>query len=808
MKKATAVIFAAAVAAITTSSEAAWSAAMGSKSTRSGSFAKSLSSITWAGGTTYYGVGDDADAGEGRIYRFTGNVTGGTAISISGISSVALEKVYDVEGCAYDHGNGTIWIANEVESATYGAGRNEISEYNVTTGKRTGRQAVLPSWFNSATVGNYGLESLSIAPDGLTLWTANEEALTCDDTRSSYSKGTVCRLVKFTRATIYDDWELTAMYAYRTEKWSQQYGYGGTGRRGISDLEALPDGSLLIMERECSTDSDGTDFWAKLGLALYYGLYVVTPEQMAAAGNILDNHSLKTTSGWNVVGKSAIVSNNYSDSLCNYEGLCCGMIVPNTGNSSILLCSDAGDGNSTAALKPGYLGGYAVRDLKINQPSEGLSSPANLARYTNGTQVVVQLLDIGTEPTAYTNDGARVATTCSYQSVITTNTAAIRTSNSGATARWRIWYDETLTWTVNTVELTSDIKDHDSFETYAAGTTPGSMAGWSGEGEVVTLAYVPPTPPGYPLTREDHTKVFSADNATRTVAGTTTAATKFDMMVQVLKPTVALTTEESGSSVFTVSVDRDGRFYLFARDADWNAKWIRLSDKVYSNGEWVRVEADIKYIQGGSLVGYVAVKLNGSICPTEDGYLEAGGNVQGGAWHRLNGSRAVASFQALGTKLDDYVYAKDAFAVEASGTQQTEDGIDFAWLDRQELPRDSEEAKTWLTERNRMCGYGTVSDLFKSGVNPEDNEPLQVTHIELGEDGKVYLEFNGYKGEQPENGYRVIRATKLDFSDGVPLRRSEGSFEADIENWETSWEGDTTERTKAFYRIEAVPTEN
>ena len=45
--------------------------------------------------------------------------------------------------------------------------------------------------------GNYGFESLTISGDGLTLWTANEEALTVDGDRSSYSDGTIVRLVKY-----------------------------------------------------------------------------------------------------------------------------------------------------------------------------------------------------------------------------------------------------------------------------------------------------------------------------------------------------------------------------------------------------------------------------------------------------------------------------------------------------------------------------------------------------------------------------------------------------------------------------------
>lgn len=316
-------------------------------------YPRSLSGITYAGGNTYYAVADD-NGPEGGLYAYTVTLSADgkfvTGQSISTNAVIKLPNACDLEGVAFDPASGNVWAVDET--------RETIKEYDPRTGAVVSELEV-PAIIRNYNVGNYGMESLAISGDGLTMWTANEEALTCDGSRASPTNTTTVRLVKFVRETVRDRFRLAAMYPYTTDK--LLHDTCSSCRHGVADLVALPDESLLVLERDYSS-------WGVLPDDFAYSIYRVTSADLAAATEIKDVPSLKTAA-WTAVKKTKIAE-NINLKFVNYEGLCLGPRLAN-GGVSLLLVSDAGDGNTSSMILPFVLTGLDIRVLDFPAPASG-----------------------------------------------------------------------------------------------------------------------------------------------------------------------------------------------------------------------------------------------------------------------------------------------------------------------------------------------------------------------------------------------------------------------------------------------------
>ena len=285
----------------------------------------SLSGITWAGGTNYYAVSDDAFTNEVGLYPMTLELaSNGLSVVSCTIPSptnrIQLAKAYDLEAVVFDAANGTVWAADET--------RHTVKEYRLS----------LPDDL-SHTRSNLGIESLTLSTDGKTLWTCTEEALPCDGARSSPTNGTTVRLLKYIRPTAHDDFTLAGSFPYTTDAWCQSHDFRGKGRRGVSGLCALPDGSLLVLERELSFG--GSNALTALSTAsLFFAVYRVDPTPGGTRSCASGIRKEKLASGGGSVFSSG-----------NYEGICLGPRLPD-GSWSILLVSDAGDGASPPYILP------------------------------------------------------------------------------------------------------------------------------------------------------------------------------------------------------------------------------------------------------------------------------------------------------------------------------------------------------------------------------------------------------------------------------------------------------------------------
>jgi hypothetical protein len=140
------------------------------------------------------------------------------------------DAAWDGEGLVR-HEGGTIAVTNETMP---------LVERFDAAGKRVEALAI-PARFASQAPGNKGLESLTISPSGHYLFTANESALATDGPAATKTKGTTVRILRRELATGTD-----LEVAYRTEP----LGAGGArGDMGVSELAALSDGELLVLER-------------------------------------------------------------------------------------------------------------------------------------------------------------------------------------------------------------------------------------------------------------------------------------------------------------------------------------------------------------------------------------------------------------------------------------------------------------------------------------------------------------------------------------------------------------------------------
>ncbi len=161
----------------------------------------------------------------------------GSLVSASTTASLTLAASLDFEGAAY---------TNPTRNSVFLAEENNpgVREYDLGTGAFL-QTVNIPGVFTNRR-NNFGFESLARSPDGTTMWTANEEALTVDGPVSTATTGTTVRLMKMNVA---GDLVTTAgQYAYQTDP-IHTVGFHTQRRSGVSDLVALPDGTLLTLER-------------------------------------------------------------------------------------------------------------------------------------------------------------------------------------------------------------------------------------------------------------------------------------------------------------------------------------------------------------------------------------------------------------------------------------------------------------------------------------------------------------------------------------------------------------------------------
>lgn len=237
--------------------------------------AGNYSGITALGNNRYAVVSDKSETeGFFILHIETDSVKGCiTSLENEGFQSSGLPN-RDVEGICYRPTTNTVFISGEKD--------NEVYEYTLD-GKRTGQRLEMPDNFKKAGH-NYGLESLTYDRKRHLFYTTSERVLKGDS---------LLRIQSFS-----DNLKPGFCYYYKPdEPISKKHFYG------VSELCALEDGRLLVLERQIHVPK------LKLGASTIIRIYETTPTDKP----ILEKRLVKEFRT-----RLSLTSRKFA----NYEGLC------------------------------------------------------------------------------------------------------------------------------------------------------------------------------------------------------------------------------------------------------------------------------------------------------------------------------------------------------------------------------------------------------------------------------------------------------------------------------------------------------
>jgi hypothetical protein len=747
--------------------------------------AQQISGVTYAGDNLFYAI-DDTD---NKLYPLVLAINRSDgSLAEAGISigaGVIMSGGNDMEGCAFDPCSGGVWISQETSAL--------IREFDPATGTLS-RSAPVPA-VQRQCVGNYSLEALTISGDGRTMWTCNEESLKCDGTNSTLTAGTTVRLTKFSRTSVYDNWTLAGQWAYLTRPIGESSGMYlvSNARSGVSALTALPDGTLLVLER-------GYGGWGSLADDFKNYIYAV---DFSGATDVTNIKSLKDAD-YTLVGKVEVFK-NITFKVVNYEGMCLGPQLSD-GSVALVVIADGGSGGNEKVMTLKLSGLGIVRTVNFARPQVGTSSIAGGPyRFMDGASVSLSI-DGAEYASAYTNNAASCTNVAWSLSGVT---GALIDWGSGVSASFTVTEDATFHWGMKSAVASTPIDFADSFEGYAVGshTAAGEVEGWTGEAEVAAMEYAPPNPPGFPMPKDAHTKVLDVDDfAERSFSCTTNGNDRLDMMIAVVRrsndePPVEV---KEGEKVVIVC-DTDGMLKLRCRDACGEIVWATLSDTVYANGEWVRLSVSLDSTTKPGET-YALVRINGEACFTDFGVRSPLDPTPGGAWHRTlevcDGGRICALGLHGAVKIDDVIKTTEDFDAEISAETTHIDGVPVAWLRSAGLGLNPEAPMTGENLRN--LGY-LLGDMFDIGLDPAVDEPFAITGVRILDDGRLELAFNGVREDLGEAArdelYPVYRMETIG-GDESPVGGTTEIVELDGVK-RTVWTSDEpVDETHGFYRVE------
>lgn len=268
----------------------------------------------------------DQNATTGKIQSvylegFHGNASPRTSAS-SGMS------VRDCEGIAYFPKANTIFISGEGDQA--------ILEYAMN-GQPTGRQLTVPAIFGiNRIVPNYGFESLTYCPTTHRFWTTTESTLTKDGHAASALHPGIHNLLRL--QAFDDDLRPVAQYAYRMDR-GKKDDFGKIYVYGVSEVTALPNGRLLVLEREADISN------GYLSSQCVCKIFMVNPQegwQIDASTDLLnlDPNRFLTK---HLIATFTTNMTPFKHNFANYEGMCLGRKL-NDGRQTLLLISDSQGG--------------------------------------------------------------------------------------------------------------------------------------------------------------------------------------------------------------------------------------------------------------------------------------------------------------------------------------------------------------------------------------------------------------------------------------------------------------------------------
>ena len=276
----------------------------------------------------------------------TGQVTYVSALGFRPLQAGANlpATALDVEDLVFDAHRGAVWIANE--------GDQTLTAYDTATQQRGATMDIPPYFSRDSIFANLGFEAL--AHDARTqLWCSTSESPLRADAPARPEQ-LLLKMPLNLRLTLWDS-TFTARrivpYRMATSQLSRQARYY---LQGVPALCFLPNGSLLVMERELSVPR--TYLGAKCHIRLRW-MAAKTLQQWAVSMENLSSDSRTTdtmliATPWHALAPQTPVVEVaewytqlgiFSRSLANYEGMCLGRRLAD-GRQTVLCVSDAQGG--------------------------------------------------------------------------------------------------------------------------------------------------------------------------------------------------------------------------------------------------------------------------------------------------------------------------------------------------------------------------------------------------------------------------------------------------------------------------------
>ncbi len=223
----------------------------------------------------------------------------------------------DQEGIAFFPDQGTLFVSGEAD--------NCILEYTLdrqgATCRHTGHRLAVPAVFSQAAA-NYGFESLTYDAHARRFWTTTESTLPADGPQATPLNPVANRL-RFQSFTA--DLQPSVQYIYEMDR-PEARKRPGQYAMGVSELCAVGDGTLLVLEREFYVSR------SKLGSFVRCKLYAVRPYE-SLPGSLLSKR---------LVASFRTRFSLFSHAIANYEGMCLGPRLKD-GRRTLLMVSDSQD---------------------------------------------------------------------------------------------------------------------------------------------------------------------------------------------------------------------------------------------------------------------------------------------------------------------------------------------------------------------------------------------------------------------------------------------------------------------------------
>ena len=296
-----------------------------------------LSGITWLADSSWLAISDAA--GERRTAELdiaidpaSGHITRARQTAV-----FTLAAGYDLEGIAWSGERNSFFVSDEGAWPDGG----HLREHSLPDGDLFGSLPIPVILQNDRQ--NFGFESCTW--NAGTLWTANEEALTHESALSTATTGSLVRLQRFDHSL-----QPSGQWAYRTDSFGVDSSLTSLERSGVSDLCALPDGQLLVLERTL-----GTSFLPSFRNRIYLvGFATATDTSQVPSLDSAPYVAVTKTLLWE--------RNVGSVTTRNFEGIALGPALPALGpdaHSIVLIADNGGDPNGTQHLYPLILRGLA-----------------------------------------------------------------------------------------------------------------------------------------------------------------------------------------------------------------------------------------------------------------------------------------------------------------------------------------------------------------------------------------------------------------------------------------------------------------